>query len=78
MVQGQNVHNYMPGANWAGSFVHAGNLIWVGVVLLLADAVITGFGLRAEEATGPAQAPGRRPGSVVDTRPVPPIVGIDG
>jgi hypothetical protein len=30
----------------AGDFVHAGNLIWLGVVLLLADAAITAFGYR--------------------------------
>ena len=46
VVQGQRVHHYLPGSNWAGSFVHAGNLIWVGVVLLVADAVISSFGLR--------------------------------
>jgi hypothetical protein len=40
------VHHYLPGSNWAGSFVNAGNLIWLGVVLLLADAVISSFGLR--------------------------------
>jgi len=45
VVQGQNVHHYLPGANWAGTFVNAGNLIWLGVVLLLADAVISGLGL---------------------------------
>jgi arabinofuranan 3-O-arabinosyltransferase len=40
VVLGQAAHHYLPGSNWAGSFVHAGNLIWVGVVLLLADGVI--------------------------------------
>jgi hypothetical protein len=40
------VHHYLPGSNWAGSFVNAGNLIWIGVVLLLADAVISGLALR--------------------------------
>jgi hypothetical protein len=48
VVQGQRVHHYLPGSNWAGSFVHAGNLIWIGVVLLLADGVITAFGLRTK------------------------------
>jgi arabinofuranan 3-O-arabinosyltransferase len=46
VVQGQNVHHYLPGSNWAGTFVHAGNLIWLGMVLLLADAVISALGLR--------------------------------
>ena len=52
VVQGQNVHHYLPGSNWAGSFVHAGNLIWVGVSLLLADAVISGLGLRVKKPLG--------------------------
>jgi hypothetical protein len=46
VVEGQRVHHYLPGSNWAGFFVNAGNLIWLGVVLLLADAVISSFGLR--------------------------------
>ncbi|HWF15311.1 MAG TPA: alpha-(1-_3)-arabinofuranosyltransferase family protein, partial [Acidimicrobiales bacterium] len=46
VVEGQRVHHYLPGSNWDGSFIHAGNLIWVGVVLLVADAVISSFGLR--------------------------------
>ena len=76
--QGQNVHNYLPGANWAGTFVQAGNLIWLGVVLLLADAVITGFGLRLNKPLGRRKLRAGDPGPIVDTRPVPPIVGIDG
>ncbi len=52
VVQGQNVHHYLPGSNWAGSFIHAGNLIWVGVALLLADAVISGLGLRVKKPLG--------------------------
>jgi arabinofuranan 3-O-arabinosyltransferase len=52
VVQGQNVHHYLAGSNWAGSFVHAGNLIWVGVSLLLADAVISGLGLRVKKPLG--------------------------
>ena len=52
VVQGQRVHHFLSGANWAGSFVHAGNLIWVGVVLLLADAVVSGLGLRADKPLG--------------------------
>ncbi|HEY1651590.1 MAG TPA: alpha-(1-_3)-arabinofuranosyltransferase family protein [Acidimicrobiales bacterium] len=47
VVEGQRVHHYLPGSNWDGSFVHAGNLIWLGVVLLVADAVISSCGLRA-------------------------------
>jgi len=46
VVEGQRVHHYLPGSNWDGSFVHAGNLVWLGVVLLVADAVISSFGLR--------------------------------
>jgi len=52
VVRGQQVHHYLPGSNWAGSFVHAGNLIWLGVVLLLADGVITAFGLRPKRPLG--------------------------
>ncbi len=78
VVEGQNVHNYAPGANWAGSFVHAGNLIWLGVVLLLADAVITGFGLRVNKPVGRRALRARGPGQGIDTRPIPTIVGIDG
>jgi arabinofuranan 3-O-arabinosyltransferase len=77
VVRGQYVHNYMAGANWAGSFVHAGNLIWVGVVLLLADAVITGFGLRVKKPLGRGKLRALDPDQV-DSRPIPPIVGIDG
>jgi hypothetical protein len=49
VVQGQRVHHYLPGSNWDGFFVHAGNLIWIGVVLLVADAVISSFGLRVRK-----------------------------
>jgi hypothetical protein len=49
VIRGQQVHHYLAGSNWAGSFVHAGNLIWVGVVLLLADGVIAAFGLRTRK-----------------------------
>ncbi|HEX3333662.1 MAG TPA: hypothetical protein VHS57_04930, partial [Acidimicrobiales bacterium] len=52
VVEGQRVHHYLPGSNWAGSFIHAGNLIWIGVVLLLADAVISSFGLRVPKPLG--------------------------
>ena len=53
VVRGQQLHHYLPGSNWAASFVHAGDLIWVGVVLLLADAVISGFGLRVPKPLHP-------------------------
>jgi hypothetical protein len=49
VIRGQSVHHYGPGADWAGNFVHAGNLIWIGLALLLADAVITAFGLRSQK-----------------------------
>ena len=52
VVQGQRVHHYLPGSNWAGSFVHAGNLIWVGIVLLVADAAISSFGQRVAKPLG--------------------------
>ena len=59
VVQGQNVHHYLPGSNWAGSFVNAGNLIWLGVVLLLADAVISGLGLRVRKPLRSPRPAGR-------------------
>ncbi len=40
VIIGQAMHHYLPGSNWDGSFVHAGNLVWLGAVLLLADAVM--------------------------------------
>lgn len=49
VVEGQRVHHYLPGSNWAGAFIHAGNLIWIGVVLLVADAVISSIGLRVRK-----------------------------
>jgi hypothetical protein len=52
VVQGQRVHHYLPGSNWDGSFVHAGNLVWLGVVLLLADAVAAALGRRASKPLG--------------------------
>jgi hypothetical protein len=52
VVQGQRVHHFLAGANWPGFFVHAGNLIWLGVVLLLADAVVSGLGLRSDKPLG--------------------------
>jgi hypothetical protein len=49
VVEGQRVHHYLPGSNWDGYFVHAGNLIWIGIVLLVADAVISSVGLRVRK-----------------------------
>jgi hypothetical protein len=63
VVHGQSVHHYFPGSNWAGSFVHAGDLIWVGIVLLLADAVITSFGLRVPKPLPPGRLRPGPPGS---------------
>jgi arabinofuranan 3-O-arabinosyltransferase len=54
VIFGQAAHHYLPGSNWAGSFVHAGNLIWIGIVLLLADAVIVSAGDRPPRPTPPA------------------------
>ncbi len=46
VVRGQQVHHFLAGANWDGFFTDAASLIWLGVVLLLADAVISGLGPR--------------------------------
>jgi hypothetical protein len=77
VVQGQNVHHYLSGSNWAASFVNAGNLIWLGVVLLLADAVISALGLRVAK---PLRRRDLRAGAPTAHRAfeTPPIVGIDG
>jgi arabinofuranan 3-O-arabinosyltransferase len=56
VVTGQSVHHYLPGSNWAGSFVSAGNQIWIGIVLLLADAVIVSVGLRSPRPAPPEHA----------------------
>ena len=80
VVQGQNVHHFLPGSNWAGSFIHAGNLIWLGIVLLVADAVVSGLGLRARKPLGRRAMKARSP-SARSMRRLPadtPIVGIDG
>jgi arabinofuranan 3-O-arabinosyltransferase len=53
VIRGQAVHHYLPGSNWAGSFVAAGNRIWIGVVLLLADAVIVSAGARSPRPAPP-------------------------
>jgi hypothetical protein len=54
VVFGQKAHHYLPGSNWAGSFVHSGNLIWFGLVLLLADAVASAFSADAPSIPQPA------------------------
>jgi hypothetical protein len=64
VVYGQAVHHYLSGSNWPGAFTSSGKLIWIGVVLLLADAAISAFhwrvprplGSRALQSTGPATA----------------------
>jgi hypothetical protein len=56
VVRGQDVHHYLPGSNWPGSFVSAGNHIWIGVVLLMADAVIVSAGARSPRPEPPATA----------------------
>jgi arabinofuranan 3-O-arabinosyltransferase len=52
VVYGQEVHRYLSGSNWPGSFARAGNLIWLGVVLLVADAAISAFRLRLPRPLG--------------------------
>jgi hypothetical protein len=61
VVYGQARHHYLPGSNWAGSFVHAGNLIWLGIVFLLADAVIFSFAFRPDLSTSPVRDPSADP-----------------
>jgi hypothetical protein len=53
VVLGQAAHHYLPGSNWAGSFVSSGNLILAGTVLLLADAVMVIAGERTPQPTPP-------------------------
>ena len=69
-----------PGSNWAGAFVHAGNLIWLGVVLLLADAVISGLGLRVPKPLRRRSSGAPESRAQCDAAPgqPPTIVGIDG
>jgi hypothetical protein len=55
VIIGQAAHHYLPGSDWAGSFVHQGNLIWFGLVLLLADAVMVSF--RASAPSPPPPTP---------------------
>ena len=79
VVQGQNVHHYLAGSNWAASFVNAGNLIWLGVVLLVADAVISGLGLRVRKPVRRRKLRAVAESELMRTPPAPPtIIGIDG
>jgi arabinofuranan 3-O-arabinosyltransferase len=78
VVHGQQVHHYLPGSNWAGSFVHAGNLIWLGVVLLLADGVITAFGLRPRKPLGRRARRAGPPGAAVSPEGAEEGDGADG
>ncbi len=76
VVQGQNVHHFLPGSNWDASFVHAGNLIWLGAVLWLADGVVSALGLRVAK---PLRRRKLRALPLEDLpKPVPVIIGIDG
>lgn len=79
VVQGQNVHHYLAGSNWAASFVNAGKLIWLGVVLLVADAVISGLGLRVRKPLRRRKLRAVAESELIRTPPPPPtIIGIDG
>jgi arabinofuranan 3-O-arabinosyltransferase len=53
VVLGQAAHHYLPGSNWAGSFVSSGNLILAGTVLLVADAVMVIAGDRTQRPAPP-------------------------
>ncbi len=61
VVHGQEFHRYLSGSNWPSSFTGAGDLIWLGVVLLLADAVISVFRLRLPRPLGPPSLQADRP-----------------
>ena len=78
VVQGQNVHHYLSGSNWDASFINAGNLIWLGAVLLLADGVISALGLRVAKPLGRRKLRARKPGTFEPPEPPPVIIGIDG
>jgi hypothetical protein len=56
VITGQAAHHYLPGSNWAGSFVSSGKMVWIGVVLLLADAIVVSAGLRTPAPKPPANA----------------------
>ncbi len=78
VVQGQHIHHYLSGSNWAASFVNAGDLIWLGVVLLLADAVIAALGLRVPKPVGRRKLRAQARGDEPAPAPPPVIIGIDG
>jgi arabinofuranan 3-O-arabinosyltransferase len=78
VVQGQNVHHYLSGSNWDASFINAGNLIWLGVVLLLADGVVSALGLRVAKPLRRRALRARAPGTRRVPEPIPVIIGIDG
>jgi hypothetical protein len=78
VVQGQNVHHFLSGSNWDASFVNAGNLIWLGAALLLADGVISAFGLRVAKPVRRGKLRARVRSDVRPPEKPPVIVGIDG
>jgi len=78
VVQGQHVHHYLPGSNWDASFVNAGNLIWLGAALLLADGVVSALGLRVAKPLRRSKLRARKPGEWSPPEPAPVIIGIDG
>ena len=75
---GRPVHHFLPGSNWDASFVNAGNLIWLGAVLLLADGVISALGLRVPKPLRRSKLRARKPGEWSRPEPAPVIIGIDG
>ena len=78
VIQGQNVHHYLSGSNWDASFVNAGNLIWLGAVLLLADGVISALGLRVAKPVRRGKLRARPRSDVLPPEKPPVIIGIDG
>ena len=78
VVQGQNVHHYLSGSNWDASFINAGNLIWLGAVLLLADGVISALGLRVAKPVRRGKLRARARSDVPPPEKPPVIIGIDG
>jgi hypothetical protein len=78
VVRGQAVHHFLPGSNWDGSFLNADNLILLGLVLLLADGIISALGLRLPKPLGrralrarkPAAEPAAPPEPVETSEPV--------
>jgi hypothetical protein len=78
VVQGQNVHHYLAGSNWDASFINAGNLIWLGAVLLLADGVISALGLRVAKPVRRGKLRARARSDAPPPEKPPVIIGIDG